>query len=134
MIRRSTVTLDFGNTGKQAKLRAFLKEYTICVNAFIALIWEINRFKGSFVERRILDKVESPITLAAKQSAACEALHIVKSQRKKYIKVKPMFKGLSFTLDQRLVELGKKPNSFDLWIKFKGLGRCKEHAGKAGSR
>lgn len=83
MIRKSTVNLSYGNMGKIIYIKNFLSRYTEAVNKYIDLLWSIQRFYGSFVERVLLDQVSCPLTFSAKQSAACTALHIVKSQRKK---------------------------------------------------
>lgn len=122
MIRKSTLTLEFGNTGKLLKLRGFLKEYSICINKFIDLLCSINRFRGSFVERGLLDKIDSPLTFTAKQSASVTALQIIKSQRKKKIKTKPKLEKQSYNFDQRFIQIKEGDNSFDLWIKFKCMG------------
>jgi len=122
MIRKSTVNLSYGNTNKISLVKDFLSRYSDCVNQFIDLLWSINKFSGSFVERNLLDEIKVPLTFSAKQSAAQTALHIVKSQRKKKNKVKPTFKGKSFDLDQRFIEIQEGKNSFDLWIRIRGIG------------
>ena len=123
MIRKSTINLNYSNLGKLSKLKDFLSRYSVCVNQFIDLLWSIERFKGAFVERDLLDKIEVPLTFATKQSAAQTALHIVKSQRRRKKKTKPVFKGTSFELDQRFVQIQEGKNSFDLWITLRGIGR-----------
>jgi len=122
MIRESTVNLSYGNIGKIIHVKDFLSRYTEAVNKYIDLLWSIQRFSGSFVERKLLDQVSCPLTLAAKQSAAQTALHIVKSQRKKKNKTKPTFSGKSFDLDQRFVQVQEGENAFDLWIRIRGTG------------
>ena len=122
MIRKATVNLSYSNTDKVVQVKDFLLRYTESVNKYIDLLWNINRFRGSFVERVLLDQVSCPLTFSAKQLAACTALHIVKSQRKKKNKTKPTFSGRSFDLDQRFVQIQEGNNSFDLWIKVRGFG------------
>jgi len=123
MIRKSTITLNYGNKDKLVRVKDFLSRYTEAVNKFIDLLWNIQRFSGSFVERQIVDQIDCPLTFSSKQSSACAALHIVKSQRKKKSKTKPTFSGRSFELDQRFVEIQEGKNSFDLWIKIRSIGQ-----------
>jgi len=123
MIRKSTINLNYCNIGKKNKVLDFLDRYTEAVNQYIDTLWEIKRFTGSFVEREVLDQVDSPLSFTARQGAACSALHIVKSQRQRKKKTKPTFSGKSFELDQRFVVIQEGKNSFDLWITIKGMGR-----------
>jgi len=122
MIQKSTINLSYGNTGKIGYIKDFLSRYTEAVNKYIDLLWSIQRFHGSFVERKLLDQIDSSLTFSAKQSAACTALYIIKSQRKKKNKIKPTFSGKAFDLDQRFVQVQEGSNSFDLWIKIRGIG------------
>lgn len=123
MIRKVTVNLNQANVEKLSGIKDFLSKYSICVNQFIDLLWNINRFSGSFVEKSVVDQIDCPLTFSAKQSAAQTALHIVKSQRKGKKKTKPTFTGRSFDLDQRFVQIQTGKNSFDLWIKVGGIGK-----------
>jgi IS605 OrfB family transposase len=50
-----------------------------------------------------------------------QALEIVKSQRKRKKKIKPVFKRKSFNLDSRFVKIDQDINSFDIWFKLKSL-------------
>ena len=122
MIRQSTVNLSYGNMDKISQIRDFLSRYTEAVNKFIDLLWNIQRFYGSFVEKKLVDQIDLSLTFAAKQSAACTALHIVKSQWKKKNKIKPTFSGRSFNFCQSFVQIQEGSNSFDLWIKVGRTG------------
>jgi hypothetical protein len=51
-----------------------------------------------------------------------QTLEIVKSQRKKKNKTKPVFKRHSFNLDSRFVKIEQDVNSFDIWITLTSLG------------
>jgi putative transposase len=127
MMRKSTVSLNYSNPGKASKIKEFMSVFSSCVSDFIELLWKIERFSGSFVEKAILDQVQTSLTARAKQSAAQTALHIVKSQRKKKRKAKPTFYGKSIELDSRFVKVTESlslSSSFDLWIRL-GIGkRC----------
>lgn len=127
MIRQVTVNLNYGNAAKTAVLRRFLTKYTIGVNKYVNLLWRVKRFSGNFVEKGLIDKVETNLSAAAKQLVARVALHIVKLQGKKKNKTKPVFKGRSFNLDQRfiLIQDDKENRYFDLWITFRSLGISK---------
>jgi IS605 OrfB family transposase len=51
-----------------------------------------------------------------------QALEIVKSQRKKKKKFKPIFTKDSINLDSRFVDVQYDNNSFDLWFKINSIG------------
>jgi IS605 OrfB family transposase len=51
-----------------------------------------------------------------------QALEIVKSQRKKKKKTKPIFKFPSINLDSRMVDIEFNKNSFDIWIHLASIG------------
>ena len=122
MIRSVALPLKYANPGKLLKLKAFFQEYHKAVNAYIDILWKLQRFKGSFVERSIIDKVISTMGFTAKQSAVQAALHIVKSQVKKKVKTKPVFLKQSYILDTRFIQIKASKNTFDLWIRFKCCG------------
>jgi len=69
MIRKSTVNLNYCNTGKKNKILDFLDRYTEAVNQYIDILWEVKRFTGSFVEREVLDQVEVSLSFNAKSIA-----------------------------------------------------------------
>lgn len=116
MIRKSTINLKFANQGKLEKLDVFAKEYQRVVNLFIDELWEAKQFKGSFVKQT--NHIESWIAARAKQAASKQALAIVKSQRKKKKKHKPVFNRLAVELDSRFIIISQEINSFDIWIRF----------------
>lgn len=120
MIRKSTVKLEFANTGKKASLIAVLHDYNRAVNAFVDYLWEKEQFAGSFVKDTAW--LNSPISARLKQCAAKQALAVVKSQRKKKNKTKPVVNSLSMELDSRFVNLEFDSNSFDIWINLTSLG------------
>jgi len=55
-------------------------------------------------------------------SNAKQALEIVKSQRKRRKKTRPIFKKFSFTLDSRFTDF-KNGKYFDLWIRLSSIGK-----------
>jgi len=103
MIRKSTISLKFANTGKLAKIKEIAEEYQKVVNLFIDSLWKQQQFSGSFVKDT---SIESWLSARLKQAAAKQALSIVKSQRKKKRKHKPIL----------------NVNHFDIWIKLSSIG------------
>ncbi|MBF0337817.1 MAG: transposase [Nitrospirae bacterium] len=122
MTRKSTINLNYGNSNKDIKLREFISEYTRIVNIFINLLWDKQVFSGCFISKDFLYQA-TWLSARAKQCAGKQALQIVKSQRKKKNKTKPVFSGNSIELDSRFIEIQKGTNSFDIWIKISSLGK-----------
>lgn len=122
MIRKSTINLNYGNTAKENNLIEFIVEYTQIVNFYIDMLWEKQIFSGRFLSKEGLT-ADSWLSERAKQCAGKQALQIVKSQRKKNQKTKPVFSGSSIELDSRFTDIEKGKNSFDIWIKFTSLGK-----------
>ena len=119
MIRKSTINLKFANIGKLEKLKGIAEEYQRVVNIFIDKLWEQKQFSGKFVKDTA---IESWISARLKQAAAKQALSIVKSQRKKKKKHKPILKSLVLELDSRFANITQDINSFDIWIKLSSIG------------
>lgn len=123
MIRRTIINLNYSNTDKTKQLNSFIDEYARVVNCYIENLWEKQIFNGSYLDKEILKEVETWLSARAKQCAGKQALQIVKSQRKKKNKTKPIFSGSSIELDSRFIEKQEGKNSFDIWIKFSSLGK-----------
>jgi len=124
MLRKSTISLNLSNTGKLEQLRAYAVEYAQVVNFYINILWEQEVFTGSFIPKEIQEQASTWLGSVSKQCAGKQALAIVKSQRKKpeNERTKPIFKGNSLDLNANIVNIFDGDNSFDLWIKFKGIG------------
>jgi putative transposase len=130
MMRKSTFFLNFANHGKEQELRKVMAESRRVVNIFISILWSRQKFTGKFCNL----KTETWLWARLEQALGKQALEIVKSQRRRKIKFKPEFKGLSIQLDSRFVTLLPGKNSFDLWFKIGSLGRgikllipCRKH-------
>ena len=125
MLRKSTISLNLSNTGKLEQLRAYAVEYAQVVNSYIDILWEQEVFVGKYLVPGFYKQVESWLGSASKQQASLQALAIVKSQRKKpeEKRTKPIFKGNSLELSSNIVTIYEDINFFDLWIKFKGIGK-----------
>lgn len=123
MIRKSTINLNYSNTGKKDSIINFASEYKRVVNYYIDKLWEKQKFNGNFLNKEEL-QVETWLTERAKQCAGKQAFQIVKSQRKKEKekRTKPCFGGTSIELDSRFVDIQNGNNSFDTWIRLSSLG------------
>lgn len=119
MIRKSTINLKYANDGKLEKVKEVAEEYQRVVNLFIDNLWDEKQFSGSFVKDTT---VESWLSARLKQAAAKQALSIVKSQRKKKKKIKPVLNRIVMELDSRFVDIKQDVNHFDIWIRFSSIG------------
>lgn len=150
MIRCSPASLKFANVGKLTKIGEFLRLYREAVTTFVDRFWDAKYAK--FADDVALD---SPLSARAKQCAAKQALAIVASTKRKhnarayrigklteageFAKArklqriqdahpisKPTLDEINAELDSRFVSASlDDPNSFDLWVKFSGLGIAK---------
>jgi len=121
MIRKSTLNLNFSNTGKLELLDGLIIEYNRMVNYFIDYLWNNNLVHGKFVSNT---KQFNNLTFLSAQLVQCaskQALAICKSQNKKKKKTKPVFNKFIIELDSRFSELIQDVNSFDFWFKLKSL-------------
>ena len=119
MIRRCILNINYANKGKLEALDSLMIEMQRVVNAYIDELWLQQDFKSTYVTF----KVESFLSATILQSLGKQALAIVKSQRKKKIKTKPVFNKMSFELDSRMVDFQFDNNSFDIWIRLSRLGQ-----------
>jgi putative transposase len=118
MIRRSVLNINEANIGKSNSLSLMVEEMTRVINSYIDLIWEQRDFKSKFVGF----KVDTWLSARLQQCLGKQALEIVKSQRKKKKKTKPIFNGNSFNLDSRFVDFKYDDNTFDIWLRLSSLG------------
>lgn len=118
MIRRVQINIGNSNIGKLNKLNMFAKEATYVINTYIGSLWEQHNFNSKYVN----SKVETWLSARMQQCLGKQALEIVKSQRKRKKKTKPVFKGRSFNLDSRFVDIQFDNNSFDIWVKLSSIG------------
>ena len=121
MIRKTTLNLNNANIGKQQDLLDISKEYNRVANLVIDVLWEREQFSGSFV--RDTSWIDTWLSARMKQCAAKQALAIVKSQRKRKKKTKPVFARLVMELDSRFVTIEQDINSFDCWIALSSIGK-----------
>ena len=118
MIRRSQINVNYANKGKKDQLDLFCKEAVRVVNLYIDLLWEQDDFNSKFVKV----KVDTWLSARMQQCLGKQALEIVKSQRKRKKKTKPVFKRHSFNLDNRFITIAQDVNSFDIWITIGSIG------------
>ncbi|MCK9596730.1 RNA-guided endonuclease TnpB family protein [Candidatus Pacearchaeota archaeon] len=124
MIRKSTISINKANTGKLQILGSLLEESAKVINKYISIFYDNNVFEGNYVYKSIYDLVgDTWLSPALKQSLAQQALQIVKSQRKKKKKIKPVFKKKNIILNSNFVTINFNiSTSFDIWIKFWNIG------------
>jgi len=120
MIRKSTLNLNFSNSGKLSTLSSVFSEYQRIVNFIIPILWEQQIFHGNFIKD--IPNTNTWFSARLQQAAAKQALSIVKSQRKKKRKTMPQFNSKTIELDSRFVEIQQDLNSFSIWIKLSSIG------------
>jgi putative transposase len=118
MIRRVKLNIDNANIGKLESLSKFIVEAKRVVNIFIDDLWERQDFGSKFIDSKTITWLSARM----QQCLGKQALEIVKSQRKRKKKTKPVFKGCSFNLDSRFVGIQFDNNTFDIWIKLSSIG------------
>lgn len=118
MIRKSTLKIINPNQGKVNTLDLLTLEMSRVINLYIDYIWEQQDFKSKFVTF----KVETWLSVRLQQCLGKQALEIVKSQRKRKKKTKPIFTATTFNLDSRFVDFQYDNNAFDIWVRLSSLG------------
>lgn len=119
MKRSIRININYANKGKLETLDKILLESVKVVNLYIDSIWGTNNVNAKFVQH----KVNTWLSARMLQCLGKQALEIVKSQRKKKKKTKPIFKFPSINLDARFVDVEfNNENSFDIWIHLASLG------------
>jgi IS605 OrfB family transposase len=116
MIRKTTISLDFANSGKLQKLSRILEEYKRVVNLYVEGLWDL-----PYVRTFPDTKVDTWLSARMQQAAAKQASAMVRSTKKKHGK-RPLFTGDVVDLDERFVSVEFNKNSFDVWIKFGSIG------------
>lgn len=118
IIRRSVLSINEANKGKLSLLDDITTEMNKVVNLFIDVLWNRKDFHSKFVDF----KVDTWLSARLQQCLGKQALEIVKSQRKRKKKIKPVFVKKSFNLDGRFVDF-EAGNHFDVWIRLSSIGR-----------
>ena len=118
MIRRVQISITESNVGKLSILDKVFEESKRVINVYINELWKIQDFSSKF----ITFKVETWLSARLQQCLGKQALEVIKSQRKKKKKQKPIFKKDSINLDSRFIEVQFDNNSFDIWFKLNCIG------------
>ena len=118
MIRSIKISLKYANMNKQEQLNSLFDEVLRVKQLYIDQLWKNKNKFYKFVDF----KVESWLSARMLQNIGKQALEIMKSQRKKKNKTKPICKKDSFSLDSRFVDIKFDSNSFDIWLKLSSLG------------
>lgn len=119
MIRKSTLNIGYANHGKLALLDLLFDESKKVINLFIDKLWERQDFKSKFANFKFED---TWLSSRLQQALGKQALEIVKSQRKREKKTKPVFTKNTINLDSRFVDFQFNTNTFDMWIRLASLG------------
>jgi len=118
MIRSSILSVGAANRSKLLLLDSISDEMLAVVNLYIDSLWSKKDFSSKFVS----EKVDTWLSARLQQCLGKQALEIVKSQRKKKNRVKPVLKRKSFNLDSRFIDF-QSGNHFDLWVRISSVGR-----------
>jgi IS605 OrfB family transposase len=118
MIRRVQLNINYANNVKLTTLDSFFVEAANVINLYIDKLWVNQDFSSKFVT----EKVETWLSARMQQCLGKQALEIVKSQRKKKKRSKPVFQRKTFNLDSRFVKITQDVNSFDIWITLTSIG------------
>ena len=118
MIRRSQISITESNLGKLSTLDKIFEESKRVVNLYINEIWKINDFSSKF----ITFNVDTWFSARLQQCLGKQALEIVKSQRKKKKRTKPLFNKNVINLDSRFIDVQYNKNTFDIWFKLNCIG------------
>ncbi|GIW89687.1 MAG: transposase [Pirellulaceae bacterium] len=118
MIRRVQFNISYANPGKLAKLDSIFDEAVRVINLYIDRLWQLRRFSGSYVDF----KVDTWLSARMQQALGKQALEIVKSQRRRRRKTKPVFKRTALNLDSRFLDIRFDDNTFDVWFKLSSIG------------
>ncbi len=118
MIRSVQLNISDANTTKLQKLDILFEESKKVINLYIDQLWSDSKFHGKFVK----SKVDTWLSARMQQCLGKQAFEIVKSQRKRKKKTKPVFTKNSLNLDERFVDFQFDNNSFDIWIRLASIG------------
>ncbi len=111
MIRRATLSLNEATREKREAITSLIETYLLFLQRII-----------KFVDKKWYRDIKTSLTERYKQCAAKQALAIIKSQRKREKRNKPVIHNASLELDNRFIKIERGKNSFDLWIKLSILG------------
>ena len=118
MLRSSRISISKSNPGKLFVIDSIFKESGRVVNLYIDETWRLKDFSSKFVSF----KVDTWLSARMQQCLGKQALEIVKSQRKKKVKHKPIFKSDVINLDSRFINVQYDENSFDIWFRLTSIG------------
>ena len=119
MIRRVQMNISYANNGKLDTLDLIFNESKRVINIYIDELWLQKDFKSKFVTF----KVDTWLSARLQQCLGKQALEVVKSQRKRHKKTKPIFNKSVINLDSRFVDIQfEDEKMFDTWIKFSSIG------------
>jgi IS605 OrfB family transposase len=116
--RTSKLYFNESNTGKLNTIEIILNESISVINQYINILWHDQKFSGKYVNF----KVDTWLSARMQQALGKQALEIVKSQRRRKKKTKPVFTKQVIMLSGNIVRLEFNKNSFDVWIVLTCIG------------
>lgn len=118
MIRSVQLNINEANMGKLEQLERLMSEALRVIQAFVDALWAAGDFSSKF---SVL-KTETWLSARMQQCLGKQALEVVKSQRKRKVKTRPLVGRPTLNLDQRFVDFEEDENTFDIWIRLSSLG------------
>ena len=117
MIRKSTLSLSNTNDIKLSILDDIINESKRIINLYIDELWLMQDFNSKYIST----KQNTWFSARMQQNLGKQALQIVKSQRKRKKKHKPIFNSNTIEFDPRFIDF-QKGNHFDLFIRLTSIG------------
>jgi IS605 OrfB family transposase len=151
MIRSTTSSIKFANSGKQDKLHQFVDEYRRVVGEFVNILWDMEKVT-QLLPKEITSQVETWLSARMLQCAGKQASGVVrgtraKQKRRLYVinelkeqklykearKLQKIYDEASVTkpnidhvcpeLDSRFIDIDlNNDTTFDGWVKFGSIG------------
>ena len=118
MKRTVKININYANKNKLQTIDDIFTEAKSVINKYINLLWDTNNVNDKFVSQ----KVDTWLSARMQQALGKQALEIIKSQRKRLKKTKPIFNKEVINLDSRFIDIQFDNNSFDIWIKLTSIG------------
>lgn len=119
MLRRTQMNITYANQSKKDLLNSIFEESKRVINKYIDLLWKQKNFHSKFIDF----KVDTWLSIRLQQCLGKQSLEIIKSQRKRKHKTKPIFNKDTIELDSRFIDIQfDSAKEFDCFIKLSSIG------------
>lgn len=119
MLRKTQMNITYANQSKKDLLNKIFEESKRVINEYINILWEQKNFHSKFIDF----KIDTWLSARMQQCLGKQSLEIVKSQRKKKHKSKPIFNKETIELDGRFIDIQFDiSKEFDCFIKLSSIG------------